>query len=56
MKAVIFDAGGVIVDSHKLLEKFTALIKQDKNELWDYLNKIVLPLCRGESRAIMGTC
>lgn len=49
IKAVIFDAAGVIVDFRKLFDKFLKIFRTNKiKKLWGAINIMSLPLCRGE--------
>jgi epoxide hydrolase-like predicted phosphatase len=49
IKAILFDAGGVVVDMHPLIDKIVSIFKpEDKHEFWNELNERCLPLCRGE--------
>lgn len=49
IKAVIFDAGGVIIDQRKQLTEFAKIFKpKNKQEFWKKINHFVGPLSRGE--------
>jgi epoxide hydrolase-like predicted phosphatase len=49
IKAVIFDAGGVIIEQGKQLNEFAKIFKpENKQEFWEKINHFVGPLCKGE--------
>ena len=49
IKAIIFDAGGVIIEQGSQLNEFAKIFKpKNKQELWEKINHFVGPLCKGE--------
>lgn len=49
IKAIIFDAGGVIVEHANQLDEFAKVFKsKDKERLWETINHSLGPLCEGE--------
>ncbi|MFH1511618.1 MAG: HAD family phosphatase [Candidatus Woesearchaeota archaeon] len=49
MKAVLFDAGGVLVDFADFGKWLFDIFKpQDQRKFWEEINILCLPLCRGE--------
>ena len=49
IKAVLFDAGGVIVDMKPLLAQFLTIFQpKSKEELWNEINMKSVPLCKCE--------
>ncbi|OGK22856.1 hypothetical protein A3C98_04190 [Candidatus Roizmanbacteria bacterium RIFCSPHIGHO2_02_FULL_37_15] len=49
IKAIIFDAGGVVVEQGKQLNEFAKIFKpKSKQEFWKKINHFVGPLCKGD--------
>ena len=49
LKAIIFDAGGVIIEQGSQLDEFAKIFKpKNKQEFWEKINHYVGPLCKGE--------
>lgn len=49
IKAIIFDAGGVVIDPGKQLDEFTKVFKpKNKKKFWEKINHYLGPLCTGE--------
>ena len=49
IKAIIFDIGGVIVNTDSFVNKWSRIFKpKNKREFWQDLNQEMLPLCRGD--------
>jgi len=49
IKAIIFDAGGVIIEQGSQLEEFAKIFKpKNKQAFWEKINHFVGPLCKGE--------
>jgi putative hydrolase of the HAD superfamily len=49
IKAIIFDAGGVVIEQGKQLDEFAKIFKpKNKQEFWEKINHLVGPLCKGE--------
>ena len=49
IKAILFDAGGVIVTHGSQIDSFAKIFKtNDKEKLWKNINHLVGPLCSGE--------
>lgn len=49
IKAIIFDAGGVIIEQGSQLDEFAKIFKpKNKQAFWEKINHFVGPLCKGE--------
>lgn len=49
IKAIIFDAGGVVIDPGKQLDEFTKIFKpKNQQKFWEKINNYLGPLCIGE--------
>jgi putative hydrolase of the HAD superfamily len=49
IKAIIFDAGGVVIDPGKQLDEFTTIFKpKNKQKFWEKINHHLGPLCTGK--------
>lgn len=49
IKAIMFDAGGVVIEQGSQLDKFAKIFKpKNKQEFWEKINHFVGPLCKGE--------
>jgi len=49
IKAIIFDAGKVIIEQGDQLDRFAEIFKpKSRQEFWDKLNYFLRPLCKGE--------
>ena len=49
IKAIIFDLGGVIVDTTLLVDRIASVFDvYDKKKFWQDMNHEMIPLCRGD--------
>lgn len=49
IKAIIFDLGGVIVDTNLIQDRLVSLFNvKDKAKFWQQINHEMIPLCRGD--------
>ncbi len=48
IKALIFDAGGVVIDAEGQIEELARIFKpNDKGAFWAKINHYIGPLCKG---------
>lgn len=49
IRAIVFDAGGVVIEQGKQLDEFVKIFKpKSKQKFWKKINHFLGPLCKGE--------